>query len=74
MPKPEICCKVFEDNESCIAIAKLYKFSPKTKHIALKYHHVRKYITDGKLVILPISTKEQTDDIFTKPLGDDLFC
>eukprot|EP00957_Ditylum_brightwellii_P014750 1112146-Ditylum_brightwellii.AAC.1 len=74
MPKPETNCKVFEDNESCIAIAKSYKFSPRTKHIALKCHRFRKFITDGKLVILTISTKKQTADIFTKPLGDNLFC
>eukprot|EP00957_Ditylum_brightwellii_P203995 15337136-Ditylum_brightwellii.AAC.1 len=41
MPKPEVHCKVFEDNQSCISIAKSYKFSPRTKHIALKYHHFR---------------------------------
>eukprot|EP00957_Ditylum_brightwellii_P210736 15365327-Ditylum_brightwellii.AAC.3 len=58
MSKPEILCKVFEDNKSCIAIAKMYKFSPRTKHIALKYHHFKMFVTDGKLVILPISTKE----------------
>eukprot|EP00957_Ditylum_brightwellii_P044934 3407616-Ditylum_brightwellii.AAC.1 len=73
LSQPEVHCKVFEDNESCIAIAKAFKFSPRTKHIVLKYHHFRKFVYEGKLVILPISTKEQTADIFTKPLQDDLF-
>eukprot|EP00957_Ditylum_brightwellii_P109194 8329566-Ditylum_brightwellii.AAC.1 len=68
MSKPEIHCKDFEDNESCTGIAKLYKFSHRTKHIALKYNNFRKFVTDGKLVILPISTKEHMADIFTKPL------
>eukprot|EP00957_Ditylum_brightwellii_P082872 6300540-Ditylum_brightwellii.AAC.1 len=65
MPKPEAHCNVFEGNESCIAIAKAYKFSPRTKHIALKYHYFREYVADGKLVILPISTKEQMAYNFT---------
>eukprot|EP00957_Ditylum_brightwellii_P003310 250787-Ditylum_brightwellii.AAC.1 len=70
-PKPEIHCKGFEDNESCIAIAKGYQLSPRTKHIALKYHHFRKHVTEGKFVILPISTKEQTADIITNSLCDE---
>ena len=37
--KPRIHCKVFEDNESCILMAKRRKFSPRTKHIGIKYHH-----------------------------------
>jgi hypothetical protein len=30
---------VREDNQSCIAMAKNPKFTPQTKHIAIKYHH-----------------------------------
>ena len=40
-PTPQIKCKVFEDNESCIALARSQKFSPRTRHIAIKYHHFR---------------------------------
>eukprot|EP00957_Ditylum_brightwellii_P161532 12299136-Ditylum_brightwellii.AAC.2 len=36
MPKPEVHCKAFDDNESCIATAKVFKLSPRKKHIALK--------------------------------------
>ena len=39
MPKPQVHCKVFEDNRSAITIAEANKFTPRTKHIALKYHH-----------------------------------
>ena len=66
-PKPEIHCKVYEDNESCIAMAKKRKFSPRTKHIAIKYHHFRSCI-GTKVTIHSINTKEQTADILTKPL------
>ena len=34
--KPIFKCKVFEDNESCIKVAKSPKFTPRTKHIAIK--------------------------------------
>jgi hypothetical protein len=73
MPEPNIFCKVFEDNTSCISIATAQKFSPRTKHISLKYHHFRKFVTDKTIRIFPIATKEQTADIFTKPLDRSLF-
>ena len=73
MPKPTIHCKVFEDNRSAITIAEASKFTPRTKHIALKYHHFRRYVKDKIIQIHPISTTEQTADIFTKPLDDKTF-
>ena len=68
LPTPEVYCKVFEDNESCIKMTKSEKFTPRTKHIALKYHHFRSFVDDNTIRILPISTKEQLADILTKPL------
>ena len=67
-PKPKFHCKVFEDNRSCIKVAESPRFTPRTKHIAIKYHHFRKHVSDGTIVILPISTHDQLADIFTKPL------
>ena len=72
-PDPIVKCKVFEDNESCISIANSGKFSPRTRHIAIKYHHFRQYVKKGIIKIFPIDTKEQTADIFTKPLPAELF-
>ena len=72
-PQPEIFCDVYEDNESCIAMATTRKFSPRTKHIAIKYHHFRKFVDDEIIKIHSIDTKEQTADIFTKPLDEKLF-
>jgi len=70
---PKIHCKVWEDNEGCISLATNGKFSPRTKHIAIKYHHFRQHIKSGKISIHSIDTKEQTGDIFTKPLDESLF-
>ena len=71
--KPKIHCKVWEDNESCISIAKNQKFSPRTKHIAIKWHHFRSFVNSSSVSIHSIDTKEQTADIFTKPLDHSLF-
>ena len=68
MPQPSVHCKVFEDNRSCISVAEAPKFTPRTKHIALKFHHFRSFVKKKLIRIFPIDTKEQTADIFTKPL------
>ena len=72
-PEPKVMCKIFEDNESCIAMAKTQKFSPRTRHISLKYHHFRRFVEKGIIEIHSIDTAEQTADIFTKPLVPQTF-
>eukprot|EP00984_Skeletonema_dohrnii_P035296 scaffold34901_cov389-Skeletonema_dohrnii-CCMP3373.AAC.1 len=66
--EPKFYCKVWEDNRSCIKVAESPKFTPRTKHIALKYHHFRQFVSDGTIRIHPIDTLEQVADILTKPL------
>ena len=73
IPTPAIHCKVWEDNEGCVSLATHGKFSPRTKHIGIKYHHFRQHVKDGSISIHSIDTKEQTADIFTKPLDEILF-
>ena len=70
---PKFFCKVWEDNQSCIKVAESPKFTPRTKHIALKYHHFRRFVSDGTVAIFPINTLEQIADIFTKPLDGTQF-
>ena len=72
-PKPEFQCKVFEDNNSCTRVAESSKLTPRTKHIAIKYHHFRKHIADKTISIFPIDMKDQLADIFTKPLDRVIF-
>jgi hypothetical protein len=40
-------CKVFEDNEGAIEIAKVPKMRPRTKHLNIKYHHFREEVRKG---------------------------
>ena len=70
---PVVSCRVFEDNESAISMSTCKKFTPRTKHIALKYHHFRKFVTTGQIKILSIDTKEQMADILTKPVESKQF-
>ena len=69
---PKVFCKVFKDNESCKAMTTTRKFSLCTKHVVIKCHHFRKFVDQGVVQITSINTKEQTADIFTKPLDDGL--
>ena len=59
---------VFEDNNGALELAKEPKYRPRTKHIAIKYHHFREHVKNEKIRVLAIDTKEQIADIFTKPL------
>ncbi len=45
LPSPRFIIKVREDNQSCIAMASNPKFSLRTRHIAIKYHHFQKGLT-----------------------------
>ena len=72
--KPVFKCTVWEDNNSCITVATAPKFTPRTKHTAIKYHHFRSFVSNGSIVINPIDTSEQLADILTKPLQAKSFC
>jgi hypothetical protein len=78
LPQPKFVLKVREDNQSCIAMTNNPKFTPRTRHIAIKYHHFRKHVKthsnpDGFIEIEYCQTEEQMADIFTKPVRDDIF-
>ncbi len=72
-PTPQIKCKLFKDNHSCIVDAKSAQRTPCTNHIAIKYHHFREFVRTRKVKIYPVSTTKQIANIFTKPLGDNQF-
>ena len=73
MEPPNFYCKVWEDNQSCIAMATSQKFTPRTKHIALKYHHFKQYVESGQIQINYVHTELQQADILTKPVKIELF-
>ena len=54
-------------------LATSQKYRPRTKHISIKYHHFRDQVKKGRVKNLPIDTKEQIADIFTKGLETNTF-
>ena len=59
-------------------MAELLKFTPHTKHIAIKYHHFCSRVQtlfnkSGYIRLKYILTKQQLADILTKPIDDDNF-
>ena len=65
---------VFEDNNGALILASAPKLTPRTKHIAVKYHFFRSHIGEDKGVqIKKIDTTEQKADIFTKGLQAETF-
>jgi hypothetical protein len=62
--------KVFEDNNGALTLANAPKMNPRTKHIAIKYHHFREKVgTEKGIEIVKIDTKEQIADGLTKGLA-----
>ena len=75
MKDSELACDLNEDNMSCITISEGQNVTARTKYISLKYHWFRSFIKGpNKLLnVKYINKKEQTTDIFTKPLDESSF-
>jgi hypothetical protein len=65
---PDVKCTLFEDNVGAETLANAPKMTPRTKHIAIKYHHVREAVKSGVLKITRVDTNNQLVDIFTKAI------
>ena len=67
--------QIFEDNEACLKLATSDppKMTPRSKSIAVKYHWFREHLIPGIIDIIPIASKQQLADIFTKPLTASAF-
>ncbi len=62
----KINSSVFEDNNGALTVALAPKMTPRTKHIAVKYHFFKDHIGEEKGVIIKkIDTDNQIADIFT---------
>ena len=76
--KNDTVVNVFEDNEGALKLAskELPRYTPNSKHFGVKYHWFREKLKDPdyNIDILPIDTKDQLADIFTKGLGKVDYC
>jgi hypothetical protein len=70
---PVIHCKAFEDNSGALQLARLPKMRPRTRHIAVKYHHFCEAVAKGTIPIQHVSTDKQLADVLTKNLVRDQF-
>lgn len=62
---------IFCDNQGAIKLAESDAFRPRTKHIDIKYHFIRKYIEDSIINIKYISTEDMLADNLTKAVPKD---
>ena len=60
---------VFEDNQSCISLAKNPTFHSRSQHIDIKHHFVREAIESQLIELAYCPTEEMVADILTKPLA-----
>lgn len=68
--------KLHCDNQSAIKLSESEAFRPRTKHIDIRYHHIREKIEDKTIKVDFISTKEMTADALTKAVPKEkmIFC
>ena len=61
------------DNKSCIKLSINYVFHDRSKHIDIRYHHIRDCVQRKIMLLQYIPTEDQDADILTKALGRSKF-
>ncbi|GBM94622.1 Retrovirus-related Pol polyprotein from transposon TNT 1-94 [Araneus ventricosus] len=64
---------IYEDNQSCIKLSQSDKHHSRTKHIDVKFHHIRHLRETGMIELEYCQSKEMTADNLTKPLPRSAF-
>jgi hypothetical protein len=64
---------IYCDNTSAMSISKNPVIHSNMKHISIKYHFLWEQIVEKNIRIEYVGTKEQVEDIFTKPLPRESF-
>ena len=59
---------IYNDNQSAQCLVKNQTYHSRSKHIAIKYHHVRDMYAKGEIVVTYMPTGEMLSDISTKNL------
>ena len=57
IPKPEVFCKLFKDNQILLLSWSL-KNSHQEKHISIKYHNFRSFVQNNSIRMRYIDTQE----------------
>ena len=69
---PKMHCKVFEDNSGALEMATTHKYRPRTKHMNVKLHRFRDYVTRKEISINPVDTSNQLADYLTKAVNQQI--
>ena len=64
---------IFCDNQSTIHLASTEVVSPKSKHIAIRYHFIKEQVSSGTIALKYIPTGDNLADFMTKPLEGSRF-
>jgi hypothetical protein len=65
--------EVHEDNAGCIVLANSDEYRPRTKHLAIKWHHFKDQVRHGHVKVSKIDTKLNWADILTKACDKQTF-
>jgi len=71
--KPNVHCKVFEDNSAVVDMVKLPKMRARTKHVNVRMHHFREHVRSGRISVSKVPSRYQLADLTTKPQPKSLF-
>ena len=66
--KIKLSITVYEDNQTCLAIASNHMSQKRTRHIDIRYHFIRDFVQDGTIKVVYCVTKNMLADILTKAL------
>lgn len=66
--KQQGATSIYCDNSSTIKLSKNPVLHGRSKHIDVKYHHLRDLTKDGVIDLISCRSEDQVADIFTKPL------
>lgn len=66
--KLKLPIKVYCDNQSAIKLSESDAYRPRSKHIDIKYHHIREKIQNGLINIEFLGTNDMVADVLTKAI------
>ena len=61
------------DTKSTIELAKHLVNHERSKHIDVRFHFIREHVKEVSVELRHVASRNQTADIFTKPLSKEIF-